>query len=124
MPKPDKYDSIQLINFLQQLICYKGFYDHNLDYVALERVTIVASMNPSTTLGRHKISTRFTANVRICYMDYPNSEELLPVYAEFMKTILTHDRFGKGSMATSSKRLSTFLIDVYSQVKQRFSVDE
>lgn len=124
LPKPDKYDSMQLISFLQQLICYKGFYDENLDYVALERVTIVASMNPSTTLGRHKISTRFTANVRICYMDYPNAEELLPVYAEFMRTILTHPRFGNGSMATSSKRLSTFLIDVYTQVKSRFSVDE
>ena len=124
LPKPDKYDSIQLISFLQQLICYKGFYDDNLDYVSLERVTIVASMNPSTTLGRHKISTRFTANVRICYMDYPNAEELLPVYAEFMKTILSHPRFGNGSMANSSKRLSTFLIDLYTQVKNKFSVDE
>lgn len=85
---------------------------------------IVASMNPSTTLGRHKLSTRFTANVRICYMDYPSSDELAPVYAEFMKTILSHPRFGNGSMATSSKRLSKFLIDLYAQVKQRFSVDE
>jgi len=27
MPKPDKYDTIQLIAFLQQLISYSGFYD-------------------------------------------------------------------------------------------------
>ena len=46
----------------------------NLDYVTLERIVIVASMNPSTTIGRHRISTRFTANVRLCYMDYPESE--------------------------------------------------
>ena len=124
LPKPDKYDTIQLISFLQQLVCYKGFYDENLDFVSLERVTIVASMNPSSTIGRHKISTRFTANVRICYMDYSSAEELLPVYAEFMKTILSHPRFGNGQMANSSKRLSTFLIDVYTQVKARFSVDE
>jgi dynein heavy chain 2 len=113
LSKPDKYDTIQLISFLQQLICYKGFYDYNLDYVALERVVIVASMNPSTTLGRHKLSTRFTANVRICYMDYPTSEELHPVYSEFMKTILAHPRFGNGSMVGSSKRLSQFLIETY-----------
>lgn len=124
LPKPDRYDTIQLISFLHQLICYKGFYDEHLDFVSLERVTIVASMNPSTTLGRHKLSTRFTANVRICYMDYSNAEELLPVYAEFMKTILSHPRFGNGSMATSSKRLSTFLIDLYTQVKAKFSIDE
>jgi hypothetical protein len=46
-------------------------------------------------------------------MDYPNAEELLPVYSEIMKTILTHPRFGNGGMANSSKRLSTFLIDLY-----------
>lgn len=53
-------------------------------------------MNPSTTIGRHKISTRFTANVRIAYVEYPTVEELLPVYAEFMKTILSHPSFGGG----------------------------
>jgi dynein heavy chain 2 len=63
-------------------------------------------MNPATTIGRHKITTRFTANVRICYMDYPTPEELLPVYSEIMRAILVHERFGKGSMANSTKRLS------------------
>ena len=71
LPRPDKYDTIQLISFLQQIVCYQGFYDTNLDFVAMERISIVASMNPSTTIGRHKISTRFTANVRLAYMDYP-----------------------------------------------------
>jgi len=113
-----------LISFLQQIVCYKGFYDHNLEFVSLERIQIVASMNPSTTIGRHKITTRFTANVRICYMDYPEAEELLPVYGEFMKTILSHQRFGGGQMANSSKRLSSFLIDLYSNVKKKFSADD
>jgi len=38
LPKPDKYDTIQLIAFLQQIVCYKGFYDENLEFVYLERV--------------------------------------------------------------------------------------
>lgn len=38
LPKPDKYDTIQLIAFLQQIVCYKGFYDDNLEFVYLERV--------------------------------------------------------------------------------------
>ena len=29
-------------------------------------------MNPSSTIGRHAISTRFTANVRVLFIDYPN----------------------------------------------------
>ena len=56
----------------------------------MERISIVASMNPSTTIGRHKISTRFTANVKLAYMDYPSQEELVPVYNLYLKTILSH----------------------------------
>ncbi len=80
-------------------------------------------MNPSTTIGRHKISTRFTANVRIAYIEYPTSEELLPVYSELMKTIFTHPSF-QSSLANSSKKLSTFLIELFSNVKSNFSIDE
>jgi P-loop containing dynein motor region len=65
LPKPDKYDTIQLIAFLQQLITYTGFYDDRLEWVGLEKIQIVASMNPATTVGRHPLSTRFTAIVRI-----------------------------------------------------------
>lgn len=81
-------------------------------------------MNPSSTIGRHEISTRFTANVRICYMEYPTNEELTPVYAEFLKTILSNPSFANGQMANSSKKLAQFLIDVYSNVRQKFSVDD
>ena len=76
LPKPDKYNTIQLIAFLQQIVCYQGFYDDNLEFVYLERIQIVASMNPPSTIGRHRLSTRFTANVRMCYMEYPSNEEL------------------------------------------------
>ena len=124
LPQPDRYDSIQLISFLQQIVCYKGFYDTNLDYVTLERIVVVASMNPSTTIGRHKISTRFTANVRLCYMDYPESDQLLPVYNEFMKTILSNPKFGGGKMASSTKRLANFLIDLYANVRSKFNADD
>jgi dynein heavy chain 2 len=88
-----------------------------LEFVYLERVQIVASMNPSTTIGRHKISTRFTANVRIAFMEYPTADDLLPVYAEFMKTILSHPTFGNGAMVGSSKKLSQFMIELYTNIK-------
>lgn len=80
-------------------------------------------MNPSSTIGRHRISTRFTANVRIAYMEYPSNEELVAVYAEFLKTILSQPSFGQG-LANSSKKLSQFLVELYSMVRQKYSVDE
>jgi hypothetical protein len=30
LPKPDKYETMQLVAFLQQLITYNGFYDESL----------------------------------------------------------------------------------------------
>lgn len=105
-------------------MCYKGFYDENLEFVYLERIQIVASMNPSSTIGRHKISTRFTANVRIYFMSYPNDFELEPVYREFMGTILSQPSYAGGGMAKSAGKLAKFLISVYSEVRSKFSVDE
>ncbi len=49
-----------------QVLTYRGFYDNNLEWVGLEGVQIVASMNAGSTLGRHQLSTRFTSVVRIC----------------------------------------------------------
>lgn len=90
----------------------------------MERISIVASMNPSTTIGRHKISSRFTANVKLAYMDYPSQEELLPVYNVYLKTILTHPRLGGGKLAGSTRRLASFLIDLFGDIKSKFSVDD
>lgn len=104
-------------------MCYKGFYNNDLEFVSLERIQIVASMNPSSTIGRHRISTRFTANVRIAYIEYPSNDELIAVYSEFFKTILSQPSFGKG-LANSSKKLSQFLVELYSNVRKKFSVDD
>ena len=52
--------------FVFQVLTYNGFYDSNLEWVGLEGVQIVASMNAGNTLGRHQLSSRFTSVVRIC----------------------------------------------------------
>ena len=46
-------------------------------------------MNPATTVGRHRLSSRFTANVRIAYMEYSSPEELEVVYTEYLRTLLS-----------------------------------
>ena len=57
-------------------MCNAGFYDTDLEWVGLENVQIVSSMNPSTTLGRHELSTRFASVVRILNTDYTDREQL------------------------------------------------
>ncbi len=50
-------------------------------------------MAPASTIGRHDLSTRFTANVRILYIDYPNNEELLSIYSEYARSIFLIPKF-------------------------------
>lgn len=121
LPKPDKYQTIQLIAFLQQIIAHRGFYDENLEFIYLdEKIQIIASMNPASTIGRHELSTRFTAKVRILYIDYPTNEELLQIYTGFLLGIFDKE----AKLKADSKKIATFLVDLYTQILQKFSVDE
>lgn len=129
LPKPDRYGTCALVAFLQQLLTFHGFYDENREFLGLERVHIVASMNPSTTIGRHPLSPRFTATVRLAYMDYPDPRELAAIYGAYMAAAfgpasgirLADDRF-RGAAALH--KLAATMVEVHAGVLQRFSVDE
>tara|TARA_B110000503_G_C6878870_1_gene301817 strand:- start:57 stop:236 length:180 start_codon:yes stop_codon:yes gene_type:complete len=59
-------------------------------------------MNPASTIGRHQLSTRFTANVRILNVDYPKSESLVNIFSLYL-----NDR-------KDNKIVSEFLVELYS----------
>jgi len=56
-------------------------------------------------------------------MEYPNTEELVPVYGEFMRAILSNENYAQGQMSKSANKLAEFLIDIYNNVRNKFSVD-
>ncbi|TPX70937.1 hypothetical protein SpCBS45565_g01524 [Spizellomyces sp. 'palustris'] len=125
LPKPDKYETVELVQFLQQLLTYQGFYDHNLEWVGIENIQIVASMNPSTTMGRHELSTRFTSIIRQFYMSYPDREQLQVVYRILAQPLLnrslpSHKIWG---VSRNVQKLATSMISIYDQTTQRFTRD-
>jgi dynein heavy chain 2 len=56
-------------------------------------IQIVCSMNPTTTVGRHPITTRFTAIARLAYMPYVPREEMSEVYAVMFGRVLRSSTF-------------------------------
>lgn len=126
LPRPDKYETCQLIAFLQQIITFEGFYDSNLEFLRLERIQIVCSMNAATTVGRHALSPRFTAITRLCVVDYPETSELLSVYDNFLGAVLKSlslvDR--KWLNTTERERLVSVMIEIYQKTKEKFTVDD
>ncbi|CAF3391936.1 unnamed protein product [Rotaria sp. Silwood1] len=126
LPKLDKWGTSQLIEFLQQILIYNGFYDNNLEFVNLENIQIVGSMNPSNTLGRHKLSTRFTSIVRICSINYPNEEQLQIIYANYLQAILKQQLPNHKIWSSHGKihQLALSMIHVYNELRSQFSQDE
>jgi dynein heavy chain 2, cytosolic len=142
LPKPDKWGTCQLVTFLQQLITYNGFYDEALEFVKLENIQIIGSMNPITTIGRHKLSSRFTSVVRIfsisyvlskhvdkwlalyihnLFFRYPTEEELKLIYSSYLRNILTTQlsKHAKWNSNSNIFLLASSMIRVYMQVSHR-----
>jgi len=126
LPRPDMYDTCQLIAFLQQLITFGGFYDEQLEFLRLERIQIVASINAATTVGRHQLSTRFTAVVRILVVDYPETSELVNVYNNFLSTILNQVPLGDKTWLQPAERdrLANAVVEIYQKTREKFTVDD
>ena len=125
LPKTEKYDTSQIIQFLQQLITYEGFYDTNLEFVRLEKIQIVASISPATTVGRHKLSQRFVANLRVLGMGYPSSQHLLQIYSHLLEGV--RDSFSEHSAEWANAdvpQLAQSIVHIFEHVRSSFSVDD
>ncbi|XP_026115691.1 cytoplasmic dynein 2 heavy chain 1-like [Carassius auratus] len=126
LPKPDKWGTSNLIAFLQQVLTYQGFYDENLEWVGLENIQIVASMSAGGAVGRHTLTSRFTSIVRISTIDYPDREQLQTIYSAYLKPVLQRTLGNDPTWSSAGKihQLAGSLVQVYEQVKAKFSVDD
>lgn len=58
----------------------------------LERIHVVGSMNPATTVGRHPLSARFTALTRVAFVTYPDDQDLHTIYSALIQPVLSQVR--------------------------------
>ncbi|XP_038617598.1 cytoplasmic dynein 2 heavy chain 1 [Tachyglossus aculeatus] len=126
LPKLDKWGTSTLVAFLQQVLTYQGFYDENLEWVGLENIQVVASMSAGGTLGRHKLTTRFTSVVRLCAVDYPEREQLQTIYGAYLEPVLHKNLKDHSLWGSISKihQLAGSMVQVYEQVRAKFTVDD
>ncbi|XP_058489722.1 dynein cytoplasmic 2 heavy chain 1 isoform X1 [Solea solea] len=126
LPKPDKWGTSNLTAFLQQVLTYKGFYDENLEWVSLENIQVVASMSTGGAAGSHSLTSRFSSIVRICTIDYPDREQLQTIYSAYLQPVLQHSLGSQATWASTGKthQLAGSLVQLYEQVKAKFTVDD
>ncbi|KAJ3070332.1 Cytoplasmic dynein 2 heavy chain 1 [Podochytrium sp. JEL0797] len=125
LPKPDRYETVEFIQLMQQLITYNGFYDANLEWVGVENVQVVASMTPSTRIGRSPLSTRFTSIVRLCYISYTDKEQLVNIYRILARPILSFcvPTHAVWNASKNAQRLASSLVSIFDQICQKFTSD-
>ncbi|KAJ3390612.1 Cytoplasmic dynein 2 heavy chain 1 [Lobulomyces angularis] len=125
LPSPDKYETVELVQFLQQLLIYKGFYDSNLEWVGIENVQVVCSMNPSTTIGRHELSTRFTSVIRQCYVSYGDDSQLELIYRILLQPVIQSclSKHPVWILPKNIQKLASTIVKIYSETKSSFTVD-
>ncbi|XP_053095782.1 cytoplasmic dynein 2 heavy chain 1 isoform X3 [Pangasianodon hypophthalmus] len=126
LPKPDKWGTSNLIAFLQQVLTYQGFYDESLEWVGLENIQIVCSMSVGGAVGRHTLTSRFTSIVRICTIDYPDREQLQTIYSAYLSPVLQRTLGNHPTWSSVGKihQLAGSLVQIYEQVKAKFTVDD
>ncbi len=72
--RPDKYNTSQLISFLQQLLTHGGYYDEHLEFIHIERIQVCVCVCVCVCVG---------GNVGVCMRYQPESpsfgcEEQIP----------------------------------------------
>ncbi|RNF18023.1 cytoplasmic dynein 2 heavy chain 1 isoform X1 [Trypanosoma conorhini] len=124
LPKPDKYGTVELHAFLLQLIMYHGFYNSELEWIGVEKIQFVASMNPTTSAGRYEVSPRLLASVCIVSMSYPSRAGLIQIYTAYFSLLLKRTAIDGGAGCNDGSSLAQFVINVFERIRRRFEGEE
>ncbi|ETO19754.1 hypothetical protein RFI_17477 [Reticulomyxa filosa] len=119
LPKSDKYGTRQFLTFLQQIICYQGFYDPStLEFVHFEKNSfqfIFTTINHTEDL-----TTRLTSQNAILHVNMPSQSELLSIYTFYMEMVKSAFKMNKLSPQFINK-LVMAMIDIFQQIKFFFN---
>ena len=105
---------------------HNGFYNDNLEFVQSKHIQIEPSMAPASTLGRHPLAARLTANLRVCAISYPSMEELIEVYSQM---VAAHSQIrSTKNMADKTHSLSSTVAEeivvVYTNTRSKFAAND
>ncbi|KAA6401027.1 MAG: putative Dynein heavy chain [Streblomastix strix] len=105
LPRADKYDTVEAVAFIHQLITYGGFYDIDLEWTIVEESIL---------------SPRFIANVRVVSIPHPLERSLQLVYTQFIEASIKHLKHKQ----LNSNVISSAMIDFYLKIQRSFTLQQ
>ncbi|KAJ4457360.1 putative Cytoplasmic dynein 2 heavy chain 1 [Paratrimastix pyriformis] len=128
LPRADKYRTVEVVAFAQQLATYGGFYDSDLEWVRTENLQIIGTLVTNTgssatgAAGARDavLSPRFTASVHVAAVPYPSVASLQGIYRMMIQPIC-------GKLADTNPqlptRLSVAMLEVYRALVTQLTPD-
>ncbi|CAG9863949.1 unnamed protein product [Phyllotreta striolata] len=112
--KPDKWGTNVLVEFLNQLIVYRGFFDSNVEFIGIENIFIVCSLEATNNL-----SQRFTSNLRIFNISLPDTEDFSVIIVAYLTSVLK--RLSSGFPKAKIVKLTASIISFYDKLRTTFN---
>uniref|UniRef100_A0A1I7UMZ6 Cytoplasmic dynein 2 heavy chain 1 n=1 Tax=Caenorhabditis tropicalis TaxID=1561998 RepID=A0A1I7UMZ6_9PELO len=116
LPAPDKYGTNELLALLQQLLTYQGFFDYNLEWVSIENIQFVGSMDPIDGSSSLNISNRLFSLLRCISLNSTDTPQLTSIYRTYLTPIL--EEFG------NPESIAGRMVDVYNRIQSNFKSSE
>ncbi|XP_076274081.1 dynein cytoplasmic heavy chain beethoven isoform X2 [Rhynchophorus ferrugineus] len=114
--KPDRWGTNVVIEFLSQLVEYKGFFDDKTEFVGVENIVVVGTLAPN-----QKVSTRFTSKLQVLNVNVPDKEDLSIILVaclmDIINTSFPHLNYPKAKVT----KLASPMIAIYEKIKGAFA---
>ncbi|CAI5438007.1 unnamed protein product [Caenorhabditis angaria] len=114
LPAPDKYGTNELLALLHQLLTYQGFFDHNLEWVSIENIQFVGSMNPIGE-SANNIPPRLLSHLRCISLNKTDDSQLTSIYRTYLSPILED---------SNAEVIASRMVDVFNRVQGTFKQSE
>ena len=111
VPSADKYSTVQLVELIQQLISYNGFYDHKNEYIALKDIHIVCTISANFSQSKTLLSERFTSCACNFFVNDHLREEAVGLFKASIPSKLPKSTFD------SVLALATSLYDTFHSIR-------
>ena len=121
LPQPDRYNTVQLHSFVHQLFTYSGFYDDNNEWISVENLRIIGTMNVRNSTA---LSDRLCGNMNIINVEYTDKQQLGYIISSYVTAILhSNTRLYDSSMTQTSntQKLVGAIIELYDKLKSQFN---
>ena len=125
LPKPDKYGTVMLHSFIQQLLLYNGYFDNDLEWVGIEKVQFVATMGAVISAGRYPVTPRLLSLMSVVTVSEADKNSMMNIYGQLFRALLdTEPHKSGGRSFDNGRELAAVVATVYDKIKKRFAGED